>query len=71
MFGFKGRRQVQTPKIYSFLHLCKRRPRLQRKDVASKIFNMDVNGYRKYRVIINDCLIAVGVENLHKFGMCR
>jgi hypothetical protein len=25
----------------------------------------------KYRVIINDCPIAVGVENPHKFGMCR
>jgi hypothetical protein len=25
----------------------------------------------KYRVIINDCPIVVGVENPHKFGMCR
>jgi hypothetical protein len=25
----------------------------------------------KYRVIINDCPIAVGVENPHKFWMCR
>jgi hypothetical protein len=24
-----------------------------------------------YRVIINYCPIAVGVENPHKFGMCR
>jgi hypothetical protein len=24
-----------------------------------------------YRVIINDCTIAVGVENPHKFWMCR
>jgi hypothetical protein len=24
-----------------------------------------------YGVIINDCPIAVGVENPHKFGMCR
>jgi hypothetical protein len=24
-----------------------------------------------YRVIISDCPIAVGVENPHKFGMCR
>jgi hypothetical protein len=24
-----------------------------------------------YRVIINDCPIAVGVENPHKFGMYR
>jgi hypothetical protein len=24
-----------------------------------------------YRVIINDCPIAVGVENPHKFWMCR
>jgi hypothetical protein len=24
-----------------------------------------------YRFIINDCPIAVGVENPHKFGMCR
>jgi hypothetical protein len=25
----------------------------------------------KYKVIINYCPIAVGVENPHKFGMCR
>jgi hypothetical protein len=25
----------------------------------------------KYRVIINDCPIAVAVENPHKFWMCR
>jgi hypothetical protein len=25
----------------------------------------------RYRVIINDCPIAFGVENPHKFGMCR
>jgi hypothetical protein len=25
----------------------------------------------KYRVVMNDCPIAVGVENPHKFWMCR
>jgi hypothetical protein len=25
----------------------------------------------KYRVIINDCTIVVGVQNPHKFWMCR
>jgi hypothetical protein len=32
----------------------------------------DMYVYRRYyRIIINDCPIAVGVENPHKFGMCR
>jgi hypothetical protein len=32
-----------------------------------KIFRFQGN----YRVIINDCTIVVGVENPHKFSMCR
>jgi hypothetical protein len=39
-------------------------------------FHLDLNLekrciLKKYRVIINDCPIAVGVENPHKFWMCR
>jgi hypothetical protein len=32
---------------------------------------MDIKQQQMYRVIPNDCLIAVGVENSHKFWICR
>jgi hypothetical protein len=34
------------------------------------IFLIDIKQQQMYRVITNDCLIAVGVKNSHKFWIC-